>query len=239
MSRIHLTERQCNFICPLLPPPARTGRPRADDRRTIDGILYLLITGCRWQDLPRAYGAPTTVWRRLKRWDETGVWERVWRAALAALDRQGQIDWSMAFLDGSFAPARKGGDKVGLTKKGKGTKWMLVIDGNGLPLGFHLDRATTAEVRLAEATLDTVSVPRSRGRPRRRPEKLVADRAYDSSAFRGILRRRGIGMCIPPSDARRTGDPSGDVLSSRTKTSIGAGIRWNGPSPGSATSDGS
>jgi transposase len=198
MGRIHLTDRQWAFIQPLLPAPARTGRPRADDRRTIDGIIYVLITGCRWQDLPREYGAPTTVWRRLRRWGEAGVWERVWRAALAALDQQGKLDWSMAFLDGSFAPAKKGGDRVGLTKKGKGTKWMLIIDGNGLPLGFHLDSANTAEVRLAEATLDTISVPRPRGRPRRRPDRLVADRAYDSSALRAALRIRGIGMCIPP-----------------------------------------
>src|SRR5258706_2239135 len=198
MGKIHLTDRQWAFIQPLLPPPARTGRPRADDRRTIEGIVYILITGCRWQDLPREYGAPTTVWWRLKRWGEEGVWERLWRAALVVLDRQGQLDWSMAFLDGSFAPAKKGGDQVGLTKKGKGTKWMLVIDGNGLPLGFHLDSANTAEVRLAEATLDTITVPRPRGRPRQRPEKLVADRAYDSRAFRAGLRRRGMGMGIPP-----------------------------------------
>lgn len=198
MGRIQLTDSQWAFIQPLLPPPARTGRPRADDRRTIEGILYVLITGCGWQDLPREYGAPTTVWRRLRRWGEEGVWEYIWRAALAALDRQGQLDWSMTFLDGSFAPAKKGGEQVGLTKKGKGTKWMLVIDGNGLPLGFHLNSANTAEVRLAEGTLDTIAVPRPRGRPRQRPEKLVADRGYDRSAFRDLLRRRGIGMCIPP-----------------------------------------
>ncbi|HEY7092764.1 MAG TPA: IS5 family transposase [Ktedonobacterales bacterium] len=196
MSRIHLTESQWSFIQPLLPPPARTGRPRANDRRTIEGILYVLITGCRWQDLPREYGASTTVWRRLKRWHEEGVWERMWRAALATLDQQGKLDWSMAFLDGSFAPAKKGGEKVGLTKKG--TKWMLVVDGTGLPLGFHLASASTAEVRLAEQTLDTIGVSRPRGRPKRRPHKLVADRGYDSAAFRQALRRRGIIMCIPP-----------------------------------------
>src|SRR5262249_43438437 len=198
MGRIHLTDSQWTFIRPLLPPPAHTGRPRADDRRTLEGIIHVLITGCRWQDLPREFGAPSTVWRRLKRWGEDGVWERIWRAALAALDLQGQLDWAMAFLDGSFAPAKKGGDKVGLTKKGKGTKWMLVVDGTGLPLGFHLDSANTAEVKLAEQTLDTIGVTRPRGRPKRRPVKLVADRAYDSSAFRAVLRRRGIGMCIPP-----------------------------------------
>jgi hypothetical protein len=108
------------------------------------------------RDLPREYGAPTTVWRRLYRWGEAGVWERIWRTALAALEMQGKLDWSMAFLDGSCAPAKKGGEKVGLTRKGKGTKWMVVVDGNGLPLGFHLDGANRAEVRLAEQTLNTL-----------------------------------------------------------------------------------
>jgi len=126
------------------------------------------------------------------------VWERIWHAALSALDQQSRLDWSMTFLDGSFAPAMKGGAKVGLTKKGKGTKWMLVVDGHGLPLGFHLDSANVAEVKLAEQTLDTIRVARPRGRPKCRPDKLVADRGYDSSAFRAVLRRRGMRMCIPP-----------------------------------------
>jgi transposase len=198
MGRIHLTDRQWDFIRPLLPRPARIGRPRADDRRTIEGILYVLITGCRWQDLPREYGAPTTVWRRLKQWGEAGVWERIWRAALAVLDVHGKLDWSMVFLDGSFVPAKKGGELVSLTRKGKGTKWMLVVDGNGLPLGFHLDSAGRAEVRLAQQTLDTIRVAQPIGRARQRPEKLVADRGYDSSVLRRALRCRGIRMCIPP-----------------------------------------
>jgi hypothetical protein len=75
---------------------------------------------------------------------------------------------------------------------------MLVVDGNGLPLGFRLDSAQVAEVRLAEQTLDTIRVARPRGRPRQRPKKLVADRGCDRRGFRQALRRRGIGMCIPP-----------------------------------------
>src|SRR5262249_31320525 len=154
------------FIQPLLPPSARTGRPRANDRRTIEGILFILITGSRWQDLPRAYGAPTTVWRRLKRWGELDVWERVWRTAQAELDQVGQIDWSIAFMDGWFVPAKNGGACVGLTRQGKGTKWMLVVEGRGLPLGFLLASANHAEVRLAEQTLDAIHVQRPRGRPK-------------------------------------------------------------------------
>jgi transposase len=119
MSRIYLTDSQWAFIQPLLPPPARTSRPRANDHRTLDGIMYILITGCQWQDLPREYGVPTTVWRRLKRWGEIGVWERIWRAALSALDQWSWLDWSMSLFDGSFVPAKRGGEHVGLTKKDK------------------------------------------------------------------------------------------------------------------------
>jgi hypothetical protein len=119
----------------------------------------------------------------------------IWRTALSTLDQQGKLDWSMAFRDGSFAPAKKGGEKVGVTKKGRGTKWMLVVDGHGLPLGFHLDSANTAEVRLAEQTLHTIGVSRSRGRPKRRPEKLVVDRAYDSRARSAVRSDAGASAC--------------------------------------------
>ncbi len=180
------------------PPPAATSTYRTTARTTVvRSKLSSMFSSraARWQDLPREYGAPTTAWRRLQRWGEEGVWELIWRTML---DRQGQLDWAIAFLDGSFVPAKRGGEKVGLTRKGKGTKWMLVVDSNGLPLGFHLDSAGRAEMRLAQQTLDTIRVARPRGRPKQRPEKLVADRGYDSSGFRQILRRRGIGMCIPP-----------------------------------------
>lgn len=63
MSKVRFTDAQWAIIQPLLPPPARTGRPRADDCKTLEGILFVLRSGCRWQDLPRRYGAPTTVWR--------------------------------------------------------------------------------------------------------------------------------------------------------------------------------
>lgn len=103
----------------------------------------------------------------------------------------------MVFLDGSFVPTKRGGEKVGLTKKGKGTKWMFVIDRIGPPLRFHLDSAKTAEVKLAEHTPETITVPRPYGHPKCRPNKFVADRAYDSSEFRRAVRRCGIAMCVP------------------------------------------
>jgi hypothetical protein len=93
----------------------------------------------------------------------------------------------------------KGGAAVGKTKRGKRTKWMVVVDGAGTPLGAHLDSASPHEVTLLERTLATIAVPRAHtpGRPRQRPERLIADRAYDSNPLRARLARRGIEPIIP------------------------------------------
>lgn len=81
---------------------------------------------------------------------------------------------------------------------GKGSKVMVVVDGQGLPLGLHVDSAQPHELTLAPQALATVRVPQRRGRPKTRPRELVADRAYDSRWFRAWLRRRGIKPVIPP-----------------------------------------
>jgi transposase len=103
-----LSDKQWNIIAPHLPPPKTLGRPRAADRQTLDAILFVLRTGCRWCDLPRELGSSSTAWRRLRAWEEAGVWEQLWRAVLSTLDRQEKLEWAQAFLDGSFVPAKKG-----------------------------------------------------------------------------------------------------------------------------------
>jgi transposase len=76
---------------------------------------------------------------------------------------------------------------------------MVLVDGAGTPLGAYLEAASPAEVTLLERTLETVAVgrPGKPGRPRKRPERLIADRGYDSNPLRGRLARRGIEPIIP------------------------------------------
>ena len=102
-----LSDDQWALIEPLLPAHKGRGRPRADDRRTFNGILWVLRSGARWKDLPPKYGSRSTCHRRLQEWQEQGVWERIWLAFLGTLDHLGKLDWSQAFLDGSFVPAKK------------------------------------------------------------------------------------------------------------------------------------
>ena len=98
-----------------------------------------------------------------------------------------------------FRSSEKRGCGVGKTKRGKGTKWMVVVDGCGLPLGNYLHSASPAEVKLAETTLATIRVGRSHhsGRPRQKPMRVIADKAYDSDPLRERLRQRGIELICP------------------------------------------
>ena len=107
---------------PAFPAAAclHTGRPRADDRKVLCGILHVLRTGCRWKDMPREHGSYVTAWRRLRRWQEEAVWTGIWQAFLASLDEQGKLMWTRAFLDGSFVPAKKGEKKSGPRRWARG-----------------------------------------------------------------------------------------------------------------------
>jgi transposase len=103
-----------DLVAPLIPepPPARGpgGRPRVPDRQALEGIMFVLTTGCRWRDLPTqmGWGSGVTCWRRLRDWHEAGVWDRLHRAILDRLGQQGLIDWSRGCLDGVSVRAKRG-----------------------------------------------------------------------------------------------------------------------------------
>jgi transposase len=87
-------------IEPLLPVPQRRdrspGRRRLDDRKCLNGILFVLATGVRWNMLPQqlGYGSGMTCWRRLRDWKEAGVWPKLHARLASGLRDADQIDWS-------------------------------------------------------------------------------------------------------------------------------------------------
>ncbi len=118
-----LTDAQWANIQPLLlrrPKRPHGGRPRASDRKVLEGILWMLRSGARWQDLPEAFPSPSTCWRRLRAGEEQEIWLEIWRAFLAELNERQQLNWSEAFLDGSFAPAKKGAAESGKPSGARG-----------------------------------------------------------------------------------------------------------------------
>jgi transposase len=99
---------------PLIPRKARRfrypGRRPLDDRRVLSGILFVLATGTGWERLPQqlGFGSGMTCWRRLRAWQEAGVWTRLHALLLAELRAAGELDWSRAVVDASYVQAKKG-----------------------------------------------------------------------------------------------------------------------------------
>lgn len=108
MSGIRLNKKQWSKIQPHLSGRAATGRPPADDKRTLEAILFVLTTGCRWRDLPLEYGSYVTAWRRHRRWTQDGTFARIWHMLLSELEFKGKLDLKKCALDGSFVRAKRG-----------------------------------------------------------------------------------------------------------------------------------
>ncbi len=106
-------------IEPLLPVvPRRTrnaGRKRVPDRLCLQGILFVLHTGIQWEFLPQelGFGSGMTCWRRLRDWNEAGVWSRLQELSLAELHSAGRLDWDRAVVDSSHVRAARRGPKAG------------------------------------------------------------------------------------------------------------------------------
>src|SRR5215207_6536049 len=111
-----------DVVAPLLPPApshARGGRPRVPDRAALAGILFVLRTGCPWSLLPveMGCGSGSTCWRRLRDWQEAGVWRRLERELLNRLGDADQIDWSRASVDSTSVPAKRGARRPGRIRR--------------------------------------------------------------------------------------------------------------------------
>jgi transposase len=104
-------------IEPLLPKRSRRfrypGRKPFDDRLALQGILFVLHTGIGWEHLPQelGFGCGMTAWRRLRSWQQAGVWGRLHELLLAELHAADQLEWERAIADASQVQAKKGARK--------------------------------------------------------------------------------------------------------------------------------
>ena len=102
---------------PLLPKHPNThrfggGRPRADDRKCMDALFFVLRTGCQWNALNATGICPSsTAHDRLQEWQEAGVFLKFWKAGLQEYDELKGLDWSWQSMDGAMTKAPLGGEK--------------------------------------------------------------------------------------------------------------------------------
>jgi transposase len=122
MSKLLVPDELWDIIEPLLPdepPKPKGGRPRVPDRACLTGIIFVLKTGLPWEYLPQEMGCGSgmTCWRRLRDWQDAGVWDRLHWALLDRLGEADAIDWRRASLDSASVPAKRGATTPGRIRR--------------------------------------------------------------------------------------------------------------------------
>lgn len=222
--RFDLTDGQWAILEPLLPVPRRPGRPSNwTKRQLIDGIRWRVRVGAPWRDVPECYGSWQAVYALFRRWQRGGVWARILAALQVRADAAGLIGWQVS-VDSTImrahqhaAGARRHGDiqgetpggavrepadhALGRSRGGLSTKLHLACEDGQKPLSLVLSAGQAGDAPRFEAVMAGIRVARpGGGRPRTRPDRVRADKAYSSRAIRSHLRRRGIACTIPEPD---------------------------------------
>ncbi|MFJ5220474.1 IS5 family transposase [Streptomyces sp. NPDC088354] len=220
VGRGELTDAAWERIAPLLPQVDGRGRPWRDHRQVVNGVLWRLRTGAPWRDLPERYGPWQTVDERFVRWETDGTWARLLEHVQVRDDAIGTVQWTVSVdstinrahqhAAGALKKGNTDGDELadpqrsasrqalGRSRGGLTTKVHLAVDGCGLPLSVVLTAGNAHDSTAFIAVMDDIRIPPAgRGRPRTRPARVVADKAYSSRAIRAWCRRHGIAMTIP------------------------------------------
>ncbi|MEV4049346.1 IS5 family transposase [Streptomyces sp. NPDC049744] len=215
--RLVITDAMWGRIEPLMPAEPVRGRRWADYRRTLEAIAWKYRTCSPWRDLPEELGSFQTAHKRLIRWAIDGTWARILAAVLATADADDDVEWTVS-VDSTICRAHQhaaGAVKRGLrdgsepddhalgrSRGGLSTKVHLASDNRARPLALYVTAGQAGDAPAFEAVMARIRVPRrGLGRPRTRPETVLADRAYSSRAIRSHLRPRGIRAVIPqPAD---------------------------------------
>jgi len=155
-----LTDAQWAYLKPMLPKPAKRGRPLVDRRRIIDAILYLVKCGCPWRYLPSDFPHWKTVYHVFRQWVNNHLWAAL-NDALRVLVRKTHGKRSrptVAILDSQSVKSAGHGGPVGYDagKRIKGRKRHLLVDTLGLVLGVAVTPANITERAGAQMLLSQV-----------------------------------------------------------------------------------
>jgi transposase len=220
--RFDLTDAQWARLEPLLPVPTRSGRPsKWTKRQLIDGIRWRVRVGAPWRDVPECYGSWQAVYGLFRRWQRAGVWRRILTGLQVRADAAGLITWDVS-VDSTIARAHQhaagarsrpdqqneppGGGladepadhALGRSRGGLTTKLHLSCEQGQKPMSIVVTGGQRGDSPQFIPVLSAIHVPRpGSGRPRTRPDRVLADKAYTSRGNRRYLRRRGIKATIP------------------------------------------
>jgi transposase len=193
------------------PVGPKGGRPPHGHEIVVRVIWFVLVTGCRWQDVPLELGCSgRTAHRRLQAWQASGVWEQLHMHLLKLLHKVGEFDPHVAIIDGFTVRAFGGGDATGpspVDRRKTGSKHTLLVDRHGVPAAIRTAGANASDhTQIIPLVLNFPHVSGKPGRPKELPDVAFADRGYDSDHTRALLSWLGV---TPKIAKRKTPHGSG------------------------------
>lgn len=243
---------QWDLLAPLLPAPSRRGRPRTWDLRSlVNGIFFRVRTGCPWRDVHERYGPWWRVYHLFIRLRADGVWTHVHTRLLTHAQEKGKLSWEVS-VDSTTTrghvhaagtrkdstarhPTEPADHGFGRSRGGWSTKIHVGIDVDCGVLSFVITPGQVGDGPQMVPVIEKIRVPSTgRGRPRRRPKRVLADKAYSSRANRKYLSSRDIKATISqPRDQvahrKRRGSAGGrppafDATAYRRRNAVERGI---------------
>lgn len=182
---------------PEQPVGPQGGRPQVPHLIVMKVIWFVLVTGCRWEDVPHELGCSgRTAHRRLQAWEELGLWDRLHVHLLVLLRKANALELETVVVDSVIVRAFGGGDATGpnpVDRRKPGTKHTVMVDRHGVPLAIRTAGANVSDhCQIIPIVLDFPQVGGRPGRPKVLPDELYADRGYDSDDTRALLAWLGI-----------------------------------------------
>jgi putative transposase len=174
------------------------GRPGAEPRQVMAGILYVLRTGGQWNAVPREYGSGKTLHRYFQRWTRARLFKKLWKSGLEEYAEVRGIDWKWQAADGATTKSPLGGQATGAnpTDRGKGgTKRSLLVEAKGVPIAIEVGPAQRHDVKLLAVTLGAVVVKRPD--PNEQTQNLCLDKAYAGAPAQQIAQEQGYEVHVP------------------------------------------
>jgi putative transposase len=202
-------------ILPADKTAGSVGRPALPNRQVLNGILFVLRSGCQWKGMKKEwYGASSSLHARFQAWQEAGIWKKIYRRMVKYYHKKRHIQWRWQAVDSKLVAAPLGGDQTGPnpTDRAKsGSKRHVWVDQRGAPLAIHLTSANLNDHLAVMDLLKQLIVPRPKTKDRL--QHICADKAYDSEPLREQLRRRnfqphlrkrdfGTNLVPPPLEAK-------------------------------------
>ncbi|MGD7003890.1 IS5 family transposase [Corynebacterium halotolerans] len=251
-ARHDLTDAEWELLAPLLPAPSQRGRPRTwDIRSLVNGVFFRVRTGCPWRDVPERYGPWWRVYHLFLRLRADGAWKDVHTRLLTHAQEKGKLSWEVS-VDSTTSrghvhaagarkdsahrhPGEPAHHDVGRSRGGWSTKIHVGIDAGCGVLSLVITPGQAGDGPQMVPVLDKIRVPAGgRGRPRRRPVRVLADKAYSSRANRAWLKAKGITATISqPKDQaahrKRRGSAGGrppafDIAAYRRRNAVERGV---------------